>query len=100
MFSEALDFVINAFTGAVDILSDLNTVAPILGIALVGYLILTAVTRLLLPILGGTLPSGMADNIKDSIDENKKYKEDVQRLYNQAKDLSTYDRDYMNRIDN
>lgn len=63
MFQEAVDFVLKGFNGAVDILTDLNTVAPIIGIALVGYLILTAVTRLLLPIIGGTLPSGMADEL-------------------------------------
>lgn len=63
MFQEAVDFVLKCLNGAVDILTDLNTVAPIIGIALVGFLILTVVSRLILPIIGGTLPSGMADRV-------------------------------------
>lgn len=63
MFDQAVDFVLKALNGAVDVLTDLNTVAPIIGIALVGFLILTVVSRLILPIIGGTLPSGMADHV-------------------------------------
>ncbi|MBQ8624155.1 MAG: hypothetical protein IJ424_07295 [Oscillospiraceae bacterium] len=63
MFEQAIDFVLKGLNGAVDVLTDLNSVAPIIGIALVGFLILTVVSRLILPILGGTLPSGMADRV-------------------------------------
>ena len=63
MFQEAIDFVLKGVNGAVDILTDLNTVAPIIGIALVSFLILTVVSRLIVPIIGGTLPSGMADRV-------------------------------------
>ncbi len=63
MFQDAIDFVLKGINGAVDILTDLNTVAPIIGIALVSFLILTVVSRLILPIIGGTLPSGMADHV-------------------------------------
>lgn len=76
MFQEAVEFVLKGLNGAVDVLTDLNTVAPIIGIAIVGYLVLTVVSRLILPIIGGTLPSGMADRVDkatgvvDAMDEN------------------------------
>lgn len=103
MFQEAVDFVLKGLNGAVDVLTDLNTVAPIIGIAIVGYLVLTVVSRLILPIIGGTLPSGMADEVNDykkKYQENQEYKKEVLSLYQQAQDLRTHDRRYMNRKDN
>ncbi len=79
MFDQSVEFVLKALNGAVDVLTDLNTVAPIIGIALVGFLILTVVSRLILPIIGGTLPSGMADRVDlktgrlSQADYDKKY---------------------------
>lgn len=107
MFQEAVDFVLKGLNGAVDVLTDLNTVAPIIGISLVGFLILTVVSRLILPIIGGTLPSGMSDDISESKrkfkkakDQNSYYKKSRAEAYANARDLRKYDRRYMNRKDN
>ena len=83
MFNDAVEFVLSGLNGAVDVLTDLNTVAPIIGIALVGFLILTVVSRLILPIIGGTLPSGMADEV-DIRTGRKKY-DDVRVARNERK---------------
>lgn len=81
MFQEAVDFVLKGLNGAVDVLTDLNTVAPIIGIALVGFLILTVVSRLILPILGGTLPSGMAKGVDEEV---KNYKTNIEKKKERA----------------
>lgn len=103
MFQEAVDFVLRGLNGAVDVLTDLNTVAPIIGISIVGYLVLTVVSRLILPIIGGTLPSGMAkgaDSVVDSIKEERNYKDKRAKAYAHAQYLRTYDKNYKNRTDN
>lgn len=83
MFQQAIDFVLKGVNGAVDVLTDLNTVAPIIGIALVSFLILTVVSRLILPIIGGTLPSGMADSVDDYMEPYRleaKQKREARRI--------------------
>lgn len=93
MFQQAIDFVLKGVNGAVDVLTDLNTVAPIIGIALVSFLILTVVSRLILPIIGGTLPSGMADEVdiktgrqkRKDVDDKRQARKNIRKQNRKSK---------------